>query len=157
AINDSGQVTGRSNLAGNLSVNGSYHAFRPTPTGRVSDPGTDLGTLGGSYSEGYGINALGVVVGYSQIPGGSALRAFLYDTQMRDLNALIPPGSGWVLTTANGINDAGQITGAGTFNGQTHAYVLTPVPEPSGLALAGAGLAAWATGAASMRMSRKRG
>jgi probable HAF family extracellular repeat protein len=35
---------------------------------------------------------------------------------------------------ADGINDAGQITGFGyTIDGAEHAFLLTPVPEPSSL------------------------
>jgi hypothetical protein len=47
-------------------------------------------------------------------------------TRLRDLNGLIPANSGWELTQATGINDAGQITGYGTFQGETHAFLLTP-------------------------------
>jgi probable HAF family extracellular repeat protein len=136
AINAAGQVTGQSQTAGNSA----YHAFRTTATGLISNPGTDLGTLPGfTNSIGVGINALGVVVGTSYPANGDnfSSRAFIDDTQMRDLNDLIPAGSGWLLLGASGINDLGQITGGGTINGQTHAFLLTPVPEPSALALAG--------------------
>jgi probable HAF family extracellular repeat protein len=141
AINAAGQVTGQSQIAGNSAD----HAFRTTATGLVSDPGTDLGTLPGfTNSIGLGINALGVVVG--QAYNGDTINtahAFVYDTQMRDLNDLIPAGSGWLLLGASGINDLGQITGGGTINGQAHAFLLTPVgvPEPSALALAGCAVA----------------
>ena len=47
---------------------------------------------------------------------------------MLDLTSLV---SGWVIETAKGINDAGQITGLGVRNGESHAVLLTPVPEPS--------------------------
>jgi hypothetical protein len=79
--------------------------------------------------------------------------AFIYDTQMRDLNTLIPPGSGWFLSSATGINDAGQITGTGSFGGPTHAFLLTPVavPEPGSLLLLGAAAAGWAWRARSIR------
>jgi probable HAF family extracellular repeat protein len=52
---------------------------------------------------------------------------------MVDLNSLIDPQSGWVLASASGINDSGQITGTGIYQGQTHAFLITPpsVPEPS--------------------------
>jgi probable HAF family extracellular repeat protein len=47
---------------------------------------------------------------------------------MADLNALIPPGSGFAnLEAAIGINDAGQIAGYGTFtNGVYHGFLVTP-------------------------------
>jgi hypothetical protein len=92
-----------------------------------------------------------VVVGRSYNVGSTGTildsHPFIYDTQMRDLNDLIPAGSGWLLKSAWGINDAGWITGDGTVNGQDHAYLLTPVgvPEPSSLLLAGGALAGgWA-------------
>jgi probable HAF family extracellular repeat protein len=140
AINASGQVAGESRLTG-----GASHAFRSSPNGQPVTL-TDLGTLpGDTYSTGIAINALGVLVGTSNVVGGSGPgHPFVYDTQMRNLNTLIPAGD-WMLYGANGINDAGQITGWGIVNGEVHAFRLTPVPEPSALALAGAALAcAWA-------------
>jgi probable HAF family extracellular repeat protein len=139
-INASGQVTGASTNAA-----GQGHAFRTTATGLVSDPGADLGVLpGGTSSVGQGINALGAVVGSSVVNGKD--RAFIYDTQMLDLNNLIPPGTGWVLDQANAINDLGWITGE---SAAQRGFLLIPinqdpglrqpiVPEPSSLALAAA-------------------
>lgn len=46
---------------------------------------------------------------------------------MRNLNRLIPANSGWQLTVARAINDAGQIVGDGILNGQQRAFLLTPV------------------------------
>jgi hypothetical protein len=43
-----------------------------------------------------------------------------------DLNALLEPGSGWVLLSANAINDAGQITGEGLVGTDVKAFLLTP-------------------------------
>lgn len=47
-----------------------------------------------------------------------------------DLNDLLPPGSGWVLTSASAINDIGQITGQGTLNGEPKAFLLSPDTAP---------------------------
>jgi probable HAF family extracellular repeat protein len=57
---------------------------------------------------------------------------FLWTKQkgMQDLNNLIPPKSGWVLEYAASINNRGQITGSGTINGETHAFLLTPISSP---------------------------
>jgi hypothetical protein len=41
------------------------------------------------------------------------------------------------VTRATDINDAGRIAGYGSIGGQTHAFLLTPVPEPGALGLAG--------------------
>jgi probable HAF family extracellular repeat protein len=96
---------------------------------------TDLGTLGGSFSEGRGINASGQVTGWSSTADGGT-GAFLWDgISMFNLNDLIAPGSGWILGQGLAINDAGQITGSGTIGDESHAFLLTPVtvvevPEP---------------------------
>lgn len=91
---------------------------------------TDLGTLSAHYadSQAIDINNAGQVVGESHGDGGQDDRhAFLYINRvMYDLNALIPAGSGWILESANGINDRGQIVGTGHHNGQFHTFLLTP-------------------------------
>ena len=108
----------------------------------------DLGSVGFSGgSVGLGINADGWVTGVAfpgvtDEPDLTAERAFLYDgTTMHNLNTLLDgSGAGWVLHSANDINDAGQIVGHGTHNGTTRAFLLTPVPEPATYALMAAGL-----------------
>jgi probable HAF family extracellular repeat protein len=117
AINNKGQVTG---LA--YTRNGDAHAFI-TINGVLKD----LGLFAGQYSTtwGFGINDSGVVVGQSTFQ--STYHAFVYSGgQIKDLNKLIPAKSGWVLIDANGINNAGQITGMGMHKGLEHAYLLTP-------------------------------
>ena len=82
----------------------------------------DLGVLS-VQSGGFGLNDFGQVVGVSSgIP-------FLYSNgQMMNLNNLVVSNSGWVLSWANGINNAGQIVGYGTNpSGQQDAYLLNPV------------------------------
>ena len=82
---------------------------------------TDLGTLGGTYSYGYGINASGQVTGEANTAGGAS-HAFL-DTGgvMTDLGTL-----GGNLSYGAGINASGQVTGeADTAGGAQHAFLDT--------------------------------
>ena len=104
---------------------------------------TDLGTLGGMNSYANAINSNGETVGYSWKTGVLGDYAFLYnDGLMTDLNTLIDPTSGWTLESAQAINDNGWIAGYGIGpDGQTQAFLLTPVPEPATLALTVVGLA----------------
>ena len=148
AINDNGQVTGMSDT---LSLpaqpirppNNASHAFIYA-AGKMSD----LGTLGGIYSEGLGINAQGQVVGRSEASTHdfAATHAFIYTNgAMQDLNAIVASGlGGAVLTEARGINDSGQIIANGCVNDAAtcQAFLLDPVAEPSGDGGGGGGCAA---------------
>ncbi len=124
AINDSGQVTGSSNVAEPF---GRSHAFL-WKRGAMKDLGT-LGDANVDTSLGLAINNLGQVVGQSSV--GTQTYAFLFDgTRIVDLNATLDAsGQGWVLKTAWGINDAGQIVGVGQIgtNLASHGFLLTPV------------------------------
>jgi probable HAF family extracellular repeat protein len=130
-VNASGQVAGTSYMPDDLSAH--VHAFFYDGTMH------DLGSLG-DYSTGNAINSTGEIVG---VFGGDLYQhAFIYTASggMTDLNSLIDPFSGWQLVEANGINDLGQITGRGYVNGNEDAFLLTPVPEPTSLALAAFGV-----------------
>ena len=87
---------------------------------------TQIDGLGGdSYA--WSITESGVVVGLSAVASGLN-HGFIWDgTITRDLNDLIHPCSGWVLRTAHGINESGQIVGAGTLNGAPQPYLLEPL------------------------------
>ncbi|MCI0745045.1 MAG: HYR domain-containing protein [Verrucomicrobia subdivision 3 bacterium] len=117
AINNAGQVLADGWTAGDTA----YHAFLVS-NGVV----TDLGTLGGDYSEGAAINNWGHVVGRSENALGVLVPFLWKDGVMVDLNSLLPTNSGWRLFTARFINDAGQIAGLGTLNGTSAWYILTP-------------------------------
>jgi probable HAF family extracellular repeat protein len=43
-----------------------------------------------------------------------------------DLNTLLSADTGWELRSAEDINDAGQIVGAGIIAGRRHAFLLSP-------------------------------
>jgi probable HAF family extracellular repeat protein len=139
AINDYGQVVGGF-------WNGSYipHAF-------LYENGImqDLGTLGGDDSGAEDVNNSGQVVGYARtLMNQDEHSAFLYQKgTMKDLADLLDAsGSGWTFETGGGIaiNDAGQIAiSARNPQGLWRAVLLTPTPEPSGLAMLAIGALAW--------------
>jgi probable HAF family extracellular repeat protein len=137
AVNNAGQVAGVSSLDPDDDL--TFHAFL------YDGVMHDLGTLGGTNSYAYGINANGDVVGWSHQVGDPAnTHAFLYrsGSGMIDLNTLIDPLAGWELQAALAINDAGLITGYGLIGGDVHAFLVTPVPEPSGNFILAIGAAA---------------
>ncbi len=129
AINGSGQIVGFSDNA-----EGYHEAF--LYSGGVL---TNLGTIDGmDSSDASGINDNGDIVGgcYDSLTGDAF--AFLYTGSgpMVDLNSLINPNSGWSLVSASAINDKGQIVGMGiNAEGEAHAFLLDPTPEPSTAAL----------------------
>jgi probable HAF family extracellular repeat protein len=126
------------------------HAFR-------FDTGTeeriDLGTLPDhNWSVATSVNTQGDIVGYSQFALGSfgnprfrfpapssSTRAFIWidengddfsdPGEMRDLNTLIPPGTGWHLSVATDINSNGQITGYGLKDGNPAVFRLSRFVE----------------------------
>ena len=122
-INEAGHVVGMANSP----FGQSHKAFLYTGGDLIN-----LGTLGGrpdEASEARAINASGQIVGSSD-DINSSRHAFLYtEGTMLDLNTLIPPGTGWVLSEALDINDAGQIVGWGLIGGQARAFRLDPIPE----------------------------
>ena len=119
-IHNSGHVVGSSNVTNN----GSNHAFLWAPSEGMKDLNDDSMA---AYSHASGVNTRQEVVGNYQAPSSSTYRAFIYsNSTMKNLNDMIAPGSGWVLNTAQAINDCGQITGYGTKDGETRAFLLNP-------------------------------
>jgi probable HAF family extracellular repeat protein len=92
----------------------------------------DVGTLGGPASAATGINSAGQVVGNSAIAEGTGdapppTHGFIWGNGvLTDLNDLLVPGSGWEITNALNLNDAGQIAAIGMNGGVTHGLLLTP-------------------------------
>lgn len=129
SINDRIQVVGWSTPKGPGAaacfLQDTFHAFLWTPEKGM----IDLGALPGDTSSvATRINYGGEVIGTSGFSATSSGRPFLWSHKrgMRDLNDLLPRHSEWVLNTATDINVWGQIVGEGTFNGETHGYLLTP-------------------------------
>lgn len=129
AINSLGQVAGSSSVG--LTT---QHAFVFTDgVGMV-----DLGTLGGSNSIAYGINSSGSIVGMSQNSAGTSVAFVCSGGVMVDLNSLLSnQPAGWTLASASAVSENGYIVGhAVSSDGQTtHAFLLTPVPEPGVLTI----------------------
>ena len=124
AINGQGSIAGYSEAAG-----GQYQAFLWDTIDQVR---YDLG----AGSQGFGLNDLNVVVG--EFDTASGKHAFLHQGNgFIDLNTFLPDGSGWVLQSAQDINNNGVIVGWGMVGGQTRAFVLAPkvVPEPLSMLL----------------------
>jgi probable HAF family extracellular repeat protein len=117
AINNKGQVAGNS-----VTADGISHAF-------LWNLGTmrNLGTLPGDISsQAQALNVGGDVVGRSGVADLSASRAVIWQGGPAiDLNRLIT-SSGWILSSATGINDRGQIVGVGLRNGEVRAFLLNP-------------------------------
>jgi probable HAF family extracellular repeat protein len=117
-INASGQVTGGSDTTGDTPD----HAFLWTPTTPNGASGAlhDLGTLGGTNSSGWDINASGQVTGGSDTTGDTSGHAFLYDGAMNDLGTL-----GGSSSFGTGINASGQVAGASWMTGDAkqHAFL----------------------------------
>jgi probable HAF family extracellular repeat protein len=122
ALNAAGQVTGNS-----TSASGNSERFVRSISGGGLQ---DLGGMG-EHNVARGINVAGNVVGTQ---GQSQSRAVLYTDAagLQDLNELIDPSLGWVLLSANDINDAEEIVGHAfnNFTGKTHAVKLRPAAGP---------------------------
>jgi len=135
-VNDLGVTVGWSFTTPFYEDAGTTHAVIWTADGAIAD----LGTLAGdTLSQAKKINLFGIVIGMSgnttaAPPDSDGMRkevvgrpfVWTQSSGMRDLNTLIPANSGWVLSSASGVNVWGQIVGVGVRNGQTHGYLLTP-------------------------------
>ncbi len=142
AINDSGLIVGYTDIRGNSAE----HAFS-----YLNGVWTDLGTLGGTNSYAQAVNSGGVIVGYSDMPGHTSPfvmpglsknpdspgeeqgHAFVYSNGvMQDLNSIVDSsGAGYVIQSATGINDQGQIVAIAQLPGVRHAVLLTPLSNAS--------------------------
>jgi hypothetical protein len=157
AINAAGVAVGYSSKFDAAGNSKGQRAVRWDATGAVQELGT-LGTTtdGNTVSEAYALNAAGIAVGYAHhyAADGTQLgdNAVYWDQAGTaiNLNSLIDPASGWILSYANSISDTGWIAGIGQFDpdgaGPAVAYTrlfsmqvpAAAVPEPSALLGVGA-------------------
>jgi hypothetical protein len=111
---------------------GFQHAFVASADG-LHDLGVPAGNVSATtVSAAYAINDFNEIVGY-YLPGPPVgviaspgpPTAFIYaGGSMRNLNDVLPPGSGWTLVSATAINNCGDIVGQGIFAGVPQAYLL---------------------------------
>jgi probable HAF family extracellular repeat protein len=139
AINSSNHVVGYSSVKPNEQR---LHAFLHDGNRMI-----DLGSLGGNgnrwgsdFSVALGVNNLDQVVGYTYLPvvGDMPIQqvAFLWTRtssviggKMVNLNNLVANRTNYLLTSATGINDKGQIVASAydLQDGSIHAVLLTPM------------------------------
>ena len=136
AINDNDLIVGTVNYAdsdGNLTEH-------PYVWDRAGNHTYDLYNLTGFKGAASAVNDFGVVTGGISVPNDSNTHAFMWQqgsSSIVDLNNLLPANSGWVLVSADKINDRGQIVGTGIYNGNVHGYLLNPsTPSSYRLSLA---------------------
>jgi uncharacterized membrane protein len=119
-------------IVGYVATTNGFRAFVYLPWGRIDLPPLQ----GGTNSKAYGINDYGEIAGESYTPGGcpgcflQQAATFWVNGQVINLQPRIANATGWSFTRALGINNDGLIVGLGTLNGQTHAFLLTPVDSP---------------------------
>lgn len=121
SLNNSGQIVGNVRLRTGANPRPKY--------GFLQSGGStiNLGNLGGNSVLPQDINTTGTVVGSATTDDGSA-HAFVFDDgQISDLNFKVTGAFGWVLVSANAVNDRGWIVGEGRKEGAQRSFLLKPV------------------------------
>jgi probable HAF family extracellular repeat protein len=125
-LNAYGQVVGGHEIEDNRPLPVS-NAFRTDPNSPITAAG-ELGTLGGTYTVAFGINASGQTVGESYLNGNKIFHAFRIDSS-EPLSPAIDLGTfGGSSSYAFHINDAGQAVGTSLLPGDAsyHAFRTSP-------------------------------
>ena len=124
SINIRGDVVG----AAESGKDGTVHAFLWNKQTGMQDLGAFPGAFATVAPCCNTINNRREVAGFAVEAAG--LRALVWQPGAKsptDLNTLIPAGSPWFLQGAGALNDAGEIVGWGTINGETHAFLAKPL------------------------------
>jgi hypothetical protein len=149
AINSAGTAVGEGEK---IVAGGLYQGVRAVRWDASGTAATELGNLGTDvygYTRCYAwaINSAGTAVGsaewfYAGLIEGTHAVYWGLDGVPVDLNDLIDPSSGWILTEALAISDTGWVTGTGQFDPDGTGYLgtyqrgfLMQVPEPATLSL----------------------
>ena len=155
AINEEGQIVGYADSIAFMWEDGTV---------------TSLGTLGGNYSFAWDISNSGWVVGESGVSGSPSHAFLWIDGVMTDMGGgiaeaindigqvvgsfglweddtvtplvdLLIENPGWYDLHGLDINNSGQIVGSGNVvNGDVHAFLMTPIPEPATILLLSIGV-----------------
>lgn len=143
-INSSGQVLGSAIYSTGGPISGSPLL--------VIDPDNTVHTLnisltgqsGGIGFYDFKLNDSGQVIGVIRDNIGTPSFSFLASLNSDEIINLSMEedliAAGWSNIVVSDINNLGQISGTGTINGTTRAFLLTPVPEPETYAMMLAGL-----------------
>lgn len=115
SINDCGQITGYASVP--VGIHGRVAILYSK--GRLIDI-DGRPAEADRYSEGWGINNHGHVVGYADHLSGFVYRG----RRMQSLNALVDPKLGWDIAFPRAINDSGQIAATAYRNGVQYAVRL---------------------------------
>jgi probable HAF family extracellular repeat protein len=134
AINNHGQVVGFANTSGDMNAALNPEGFIWTQTGGMQPIAPVAEGTGDTNDIAFDINEKGQVVGQSFGPNG--VRAFLYQNGVAtDLNTLVVQGDpNLSLFLAQGINDAGEISGTAvdSSTGLQVGFLAVPVYDGSG-------------------------
>ena len=122
ALNNSVTIVGASDTGLRAAKRPVEHAFIWDNIDKMRD----LGSLGGN-SEANSINEEGIVVGNSYTADGQRRACMWENGKIIDLNTLIDPDSGAVLSWANQISANGSIVGVATVNGKLRGFLLQRV------------------------------
>jgi probable HAF family extracellular repeat protein len=123
SINSNGQIVGEDAAPSGAGLD----AFS-MDDGNISD----LGRLGGTFSEATAINDGGVIVGNANTAAGATVGFVYSNGVMSDLNTMLDAsGSGWTVIEAAGINGSGDIVATAVYDGIQHAILLTPDVAPT--------------------------